>query len=79
MGAQTGGHSLPGRESTAGSQCMDFDSFLSTHNIQRSDGSGAGRNICDVAGLTEGANISVIVINKCSQKKIKLNFNHEIR
>ena len=55
MSAQTGGHSLPGGEGTAGSQCMNFDSFLSTHDVQRSDGCCAGRNVCNIAGLTEGA------------------------
>ena len=53
VGAQTGGHSLPGGESTAGSQCVNLDTLLSTHNIQRSDGSGAGRNIGNVTGAAE--------------------------
>ena len=48
MGAQTGGHSLPGGESTAGCQFMNFDSFLSTHYVQMSDVCSAGRSISNV-------------------------------
>ncbi len=53
--AETAGHSLPRREGTAGSKCVNLDSFLCSHYVERTNGSRARRNVSNVTGLTEGS------------------------
>ena len=55
MGDQAGGHSLPAGEGVVGRQCVDLDALLCTHDVDRADGGGSGRDVGDVAGLAERA------------------------
>ena len=55
MGHQAGGHPLPGGEGAVGQQCMDFNTLLGAHHIQRADGGSLGGHIGNVTGLAEAA------------------------
>ena len=52
---ETAGHSLPGGECAVGEKCVNLNSLLSTHYVDRTDGCSLGGNVCNVTRLTEAS------------------------